>query len=152
MALPAPAGLLYVVDTGNNTLVDTINVPQQAQSSDFLALNADSDRLYYTSASGVVSVDTKTKELVAIRVFAGTATPLNATGLAYDSARQRLYILDRSGLMAVHASQIDTPSSPLPGTGGPPASPSASRWMFLGGLLAAIGCLMLWRSFRGIRF
>jgi len=141
-----PAGLLYMVDTGNNKLGDTIDVPQQAQSSDFLALNADSDRLYYTSASGLVSINTKTKELVAIRAFAGTAT-----GLAYDSTRQRLYILDGSGLTAVDASQIDTPPPPLPGTGGPPASSGASRWIFLRGFLAAIGCLMLWRSFRGIR-
>ncbi len=139
-AAAASEGLLYVIDTQTNELAQTIDVPAGSPFSDFLALDSADGRLYCT-AQGLLSIDIKTNEVVFRRILDSIPT-----GLAYDSTRKRLYVLDDTGLTAIDATQIETPE--LPATGGPPVEGTgANEWLLLGGFLTAIGSFILWRSF-----
>jgi hypothetical protein len=104
-------------------------------------LDSADDGLYFTP-EGLLLIDIKTNQVVSRRFLDSIPT-----GLAYDPTRKRLYVLDDTGLTAIDAAQMETPE--LPATGGPPVEGTgANGWLLLGGLLAAIGCLVIWTSFR----
>ncbi|HEY8767956.1 MAG TPA: hypothetical protein VIP09_11975 [Dehalococcoidia bacterium] len=101
-------------------------------------LDSADDRLYCI-AEGLISIDIKTNQIVSRRLLDSIPT-----GFAYDSSRKRLYVLDDTGLTAIDATQLETPE--LPATGGPLADGGTNLPILIGAALAALGCLLLWRS------
>ncbi|MDP9181105.1 MAG: hypothetical protein M3O21_05215 [Chloroflexota bacterium] len=131
---------MYVIDASSNTLVDTIDVPAPGTVfTNFLALNLADDKLYYSAAGSLVSIDAKTDRIVSERALDTVA------GLTFDSTRQRLYVLGYDGfLTALDAKHIDDLPSALPPGGGPPASAGRGAWPELSGLaLISVAALMI---------
>ena len=139
-ATAASVGLLFKVDLNTAQLSQTFGVMggQHGYPSSVVVVES-SRRVYYAAGSLLWIIDADSGDVV-------TELSTDFIGaLSFDEGLNRLYAVSGQSLVAINATQLESP--PLPSTGGPPAAPTtASRSAALGLLLTIMGLLFARRS------